>query len=65
MKKFKGSAYQIIDSGKWRFGGNLIGGEMNSIFTEIDSIDVYDNEDEAKEALKKYCTDNNYSLEIK
>lgn len=65
MKKFKGSAYQIIDSGKWRFGGNLIGDETNPIFTEIDSIDIYENKDETEEALKKYCADNNYALEIK
>ncbi len=65
MKKFQANAYQLVETGKWRFGGVLTGDEHNPVLNEIDSHDVYESKEEAEKALSKYCKDNNYTLKTK
>jgi hypothetical protein len=61
MKKMQVSPYQI-DNGKWRIGGIIIDG---ADFTEYDSLELFETNEEAKNFIIDLCKKEKFELEIK
>lgn len=64
--KIIGYAYQLTETKKWKFGGTLVteGNPPNSL-PDLKTSVPFNSKQEAIDALKKYCSDNRYELEIR
>jgi len=64
--KIIGYAYQLTETKKWKFGGTLItAGKPPDSLPDLKTDVPFDSKQEALDALKKYCAENHYELEIK
>lgn len=64
--KIIGRIYQLVEGKKWKIGGELVtDGAPPSALPDIKASATFDTEQEALEALKEYCSENKYILELK